>query len=75
MTLANLRLAWRLAKQQIGCWIATLLFVIAMGCFALSTPPMPWPRIAMILACCLPSLAFSWFVCLRRALRIDMQKQ
>ncbi len=75
MTWANLQLAWRIAKPQTGCWIATLLFVIATGCFAMATPPMPWPRLVMILACTLPSLGFCWFVCLRQALRIETQKQ
>lgn len=75
MAVANTRLVWRLAKRQTLCWVTTLLLVFGISGIVMSTPPLPWPRIAMLIACTSFSLGTMWYTRLTQALRIEMQKQ
>ncbi len=75
MTVANIRLVWRLAKRQTLCWVVTLLLVFGISGIGMSSPQMSWPRLAMVVACTSFSLVMMWYVHLREALRFEMQKR
>jgi hypothetical protein len=73
MTVANIRLVWRLAKRQTLCWVVTLLMVFGVSGIAMS-PQLSWPRLALVVTCTSFSLVITWYVHLSQALRIEMQK-